>query len=169
MGQCPRCWALHCPLWSLLGWALQGGQGGCGQVWWWCGALADTEEQNGIPWPTPYHPILLSPSSCWASSKAPSLGFEGLRHTQRRGHYTQLGCTDQRMQMDIQRPITPILLSLYLLLQLPGNVGCGHKPPKLLRALTAHGEDTYRVIFFTGPAQKSSKYGTGPTQQWKND
>ena len=27
----------------------------------------------------------------------------------------------------------------------------------------------YRVIFLTGPAQKSSKYGTGPTQQWKND
>ena len=27
----------------------------------------------------------------------------------------------------------------------------------------------YRVIFLTGPSQKSSKYGTGPTQQWKND
>ena len=25
----------------------------------------------------------------------------------------------------------------------------------------------YRVIFLTGPAQKSSKYGTGPTQQQK--
>ena len=27
--------------------------------------------------------------------------------------------------------------------------------------------DMYRVIFLTGPAQKSSKYGTGPTQQQK--
>ena len=26
---------------------------------------------------------------------------------------------------------------------------------------------SYRVIFLTGPAQKSSKYGTGPTQQQK--
>ena len=26
---------------------------------------------------------------------------------------------------------------------------------------------TYRVTFLTGPAQKSSKYGTGPTQQQK--
>ena len=25
----------------------------------------------------------------------------------------------------------------------------------------------YRVTFLTGPAQKSSKYGTGPTQQQK--
>ena len=25
----------------------------------------------------------------------------------------------------------------------------------------------YRVIFLTGPAQKSSKYGTGPTQEKK--
>ena len=27
-----------------------------------------------------------------------------------------------------------------------------------------HGLLLYRVIFLTGPAQKSSKYGTGPTQ-----
>ena len=28
-------------------------------------------------------------------------------------------------------------------------------------------ELTYsRVVFLTGPAQKNSKYGTGPTQQW---
>ena len=25
----------------------------------------------------------------------------------------------------------------------------------------------YRVTFFSGPAHKSSKYGTGPTQKWK--
>ena len=27
-----------------------------------------------------------------------------------------------------------------------------------------HVYATYRVTFFTGPTQKSSKYGTGPTQ-----
>ena len=26
---------------------------------------------------------------------------------------------------------------------------------------------SYRVVFFTGPTQKSSKYGTGPPQQEK--
>ena len=30
-------------------------------------------------------------------------------------------------------------------------------------------EDIYRVSFFTGPAQKSSKYGTGPRPIEKND
>ena len=29
------------------------------------------------------------------------------------------------------------------------------------------GHDNYRVVFWTGPAQKSSKYGTGPTQERK--
>ena len=30
-------------------------------------------------------------------------------------------------------------------------------------------EEIYRVSFLTGPAQKSSKYGTGPTQQQKSN
>ena len=68
-------------------------------------------------------------------------------------HITRLASIDLRNLVWPPDAIVALMASVHIVTPCPG----------MEQFMQIHVGDTYRVSFLTGPAHKSSKYGTGPT------